>query len=930
MSRFFGVKSSDQSRNTSRNHRRILGETLEPRQLLAANVYRVNAGGAAYIDRQGQLWEADNYFESGFTYETDQISEIHRTSDDELYFTERASGALKYAFPVANGSYTVNLHMAEIHWDDFGKRVFDVYLEEDRVESNIDIYKRTLNAFNPGKGTAYTYSENVVVEDGVLNVLMTSHVDNAKVSAIEILPVSGASLILTETNGDTVVSESGQTDSYGLRLNTKPTHAVTVSIAAGPGITTTSRSLQFNPWNWQSQKTNSIIAIDDNSGSGTEETFVRHILSSADPNYNGQVVDLKVIREDDEISFTTKKIAGVPRPTTVAWGPDGRIYVGSTTGDIHALTVDDNYNVVSQQTIGTLRNFSNQNILGVAFNPTEVAEYPTIYVSHSQLYANSGSAFPSTQQSPYSGQVSTLEGPHYNQLKPLITGLPVSNHDHGVNGLQFDNQGDLYIAVGGTTNAGVKHTKLGGLDESPFSAAILKAEITKPDFNGEIQYELPDNLTGELEIPGNLAFDPATSQYWGGVARVVDGVDVSVYASGLRNPYDLVWTTSGKLYSTDNAANTGFGEVSTGANTQEPFSTPRAWDELNLIEEGNYYGHPNRNRGQTDTRQNIYYDAHDESIEGIYTEELAQIAPATGGITEYIADTFDGQLRWDLLVQRWNDDAVTIPVESLQSPAAEATVNELPVSSGLDLTVAPGGTIVGVDYSENAVTVAIPDTTERRMVAYDMLPWRASPGAKFVIGGKGFGSLKSTQVFIGGAKAQLHRVSPTRIEGTIPVFSPNKSIDQVARQPVIIESSGQTDLLEAGLFPLSLDAPNLHTESVVSINAGGPQYVDANGETWLADQFFSGGNSFSVAESISGTVDDRLYQSERFGSFSYNIPVDNGTYNVELHLAEVFFDAPNERVFGVTAEAFKQQGLSTCWRTGLDSKPPQFNSTMCA
>uniref|UniRef100_A0ACD5GR65 Uncharacterized protein n=1 Tax=Desertifilum tharense IPPAS B-1220 TaxID=1781255 RepID=A0ACD5GR65_9CYAN len=75
---------------------------------------------------------------------------------------------------------------------------------------------------------------------------------------------------------------------------------------------------------------------------------------------------------------------------------------------------------------------------------------------------------------------------------------------------------------------------------------------------------------------------------FGGVADVVPGVDVSVYASGLRNPFDLVWTTKGLLYATDNGANVNFGDVSTSATTQKPF-TQNVPDELNLIQAGAYY-----------------------------------------------------------------------------------------------------------------------------------------------------------------------------------------------------------------------------------------------------------------------------------------------------------------------------------------------------
>ncbi len=40
---------------------------------------------------------------------------------------------------------------------------------------------------------------------------------------------------------------------------------------------------------------------------------------------------------------------------------------------------------------------------------------------------------------------------------------------------------------------------------------------------------------------------------------------------------------------------------------------------------------------------------------------------------------------------------------------------------------------------------------------------------------------------------------------------------------------------------------------------------------------------------MANTVDDALYQSERYGAFSYNLPVSSGTYNVVLHFNELYW-----------------------------------------
>ena len=65
---------------------------------------------------------------------------------------------------------------------------------------------------------------------------------------------------------------------------------------------------------------------------------------------------------------------------------------------------------------------------------------------------------------------------------------------------------------------------------------------------------------------------------------------------------------------------------------------------------------------------------------------------------------------------------------------------------------------------------------------------------------------------------------------------------------------------------------------------------------------FSGGNTYSTTTAIAATEDDLLYQSERYGNFSYNIPVKNGEYEVTLKFAEIYWTTAGQRVFDVLIE----------------------------
>jgi hypothetical protein len=93
---------------------------------------------------------------------------------------------------------------------------------------------------------------------------------------------------------------------------------------------------------------------------------------------------------------------------------------------------------------------------------------------------------------------------------------------------------------------------------------------------------------------------------------------------------------------------------------------------------------------------------------------------------------------------------------------------------------------------------------------------------------------------------------------------------------------------------------------VFAVNCGGPEYTDKTGIVYQEDTRFSGGRTYTTAAMIEGTEDDLLYQSERYGNFSYNIPVENGDYRVTLRFAELYSYAyVGARVFDVAIEGKK-------------------------
>src|SRR5439155_25712604 len=91
--------------------------------------------------------------------------------------------------------------------------------------------------------------------------------------------------------------------------------------------------------------------------------------------------------------------------------------------------------------------------------------------------------------------------------------------------------------------------------------------------------------------------------------------------------------------------------------------------------------------------------------------------------------------------------------------------------------------------------------------------------------------------------------------------------------------------------------------TTIRINTGGGAYTStATGNTFVADQNFTGGSTLAVTAGISGTTDPALYQNERWGSFSYAIPVTNGTYSVTFDFVELYYTTGScigKRVFSM-------------------------------
>lgn len=817
--------------------------------ITAPNNVRINAGGDAHVDSEGNQFLADQYFSVPsdtssvvgtdiFIPGTGGTTANDEDVDDILYQTDRFAQELNYEIPVANGFYSLKLHYSENFFTDVNQRIFDVIAEGQLISDNLDIFEARQNAFTPGNFAALVQEFNLIeVTDGSFSLELESlgpdGLNNAKVAAIEVIRVETPQLAIFPTGTDTTVVENGATDSYGLALTVAPQSDVTVTLNTGGEVAASESVLTFTPENFATTQFVTLTAVNDDDKEGTQTINVSHSLASSDPVYDGQVgPELTVVVLDDdviEVNFDKRTLASVSgqNPTTGAFGPDGRLYIATQSGQIRAYTFDDQYNVLATQAINTIANQPNpRTILGIAFNPFEQVspgQTPTLYVSRSSL-------FDSTEQ--YISRVSTLTGASFNTITDIITGLPVSGFDHGVNGLQFDENGDLLIAIGGNTNTGEFDGVFGSqAPESPLTSAILRARITEPTFNGAIDYEFidpndPDLL--QLAIEENDPNPSPNDQRYGNFVQVVDQpgeIEVETFAVGLRNPYDLVFTSDSLIFATDNGPN-GIAE-----------------DELNLVSEGDFLGHPSIPRSQFDPRQALANAIYNPSVpsNADYTAPLVALPSSTNGIDEYRAETFDGQLRGQLFAQRFNGEVFFFQ-RTTDGLDIENTNTFFDIADGLDILAGPGGVIFGIDRNDNEVSIAEPvDSAVSQATPYDIFPFRAPAigGNQFVIGGTNFGSAGNTTVYIGGHQAEILTVEPGRITGVFPAMVASDDL-----QDVVVTTSGASQTIEDAFLPLGdglLVTPtaqgdynddgvvNLADYTVWRDNLGSTTNLDANG-----------------------------------------------------------------------------------------------------
>ncbi len=407
-----------------------------------------------------------------------------------------------------------------------------------------------------------------------------------------------------------------------------------------------------------------------------------------------------------QLNFDVSNLTGLHaqciNPTTLQFGPDGKLYVGVEGGRLFVYTISktgtNSYAVTSTQVIYLVAQIPNHNDDGSAettiFETRQVtgllvsgtAANPVLYVSSSDPRVGGGGNAGDTDLDTNSGTISKLtwNGSAWEKVD-IVRGLPRSEENHAVNGMQIDKQtNSLYIAVGGITNAGSPSNNFSFITEFALSAAILKVDLNVINSlpvhgtgNNKYVYDIPtlnDPSRPDVANPdynAALAGSPQTIDQgdpFGGndgknQAKVIAGGPVSIYSPGYRNAYDILITRTagkaGRMYTIDNGANDGWGgypknvgtaNVNNDYDPLEPGSTTPGsglavvnnLDNLHLVSKPGmapiYGGHPNPVRANP-TGAGLYYH---NGTTGTFLNSPAQLPADWPPVPANLANPVEG------------------------------------------------------------------------------------------------------------------------------------------------------------------------------------------------------------------------------------------------------------------------------------------------
>jgi hypothetical protein len=265
----------------------------------------------------------------------------------------------------------------------------------------------------------------------------------------------------------------------------------------------------------------------------------------------------------------------------------------------------------------------------------------------------------------------------------LVKGLPRSGENHGPNGTAIGPDGWLYLAQGGNTNNGAQSEPFSFFPEVPLSSSIIRINVH--DITSTIDVSKGSRFT--FTSPPSTAYQLAGSAADNGT---VPG-KVELYATGFRNPYDVLWHSNGKLYTSENEANQGFGPTPGPADgcPGPSVEQPTGPDEFFQVQAGQFHGHPNPSRGQCTEGT------------GVQPIEVFANNSSSTGVEEYTSNAFGPLLQGQVLVTNYaqGDSITRLKLNDDGSDVVQKATLATGFKDPVNLLVWPDGAIFVAEHS---------------------------------------------------------------------------------------------------------------------------------------------------------------------------------------------------------------------------------------
>ena len=399
----------------------------------------------------------------------------------------------------------------------------------------------------------------------------------------------------------------------------------------------------------------------------------------------------------DTVAFTNQgPVDTGNRFTTLTIGPDERLYGMGLGGNIHRFDIQPDGTLTNRTVLTGLTNAHGGRLaIGFEFAPDSTPSNLVAYVTHSSLVFNNGPA--------WDGKLSRLTGPNLENEELLITGLPRSVRDHLTNSIEF-NEADpnvMYFPQGSNSAGGSPDGAWGNRPERLLSGALLALDLTKLT-------STPLNVQTSDDPAVINAADPNSPTLSDGTYNpYYTAAPVTMYATGVRNAYDMVWHSNGQLYVPANG---------TAGGSQTPASIPgalrpdgtlyagptipavgpnesqRDWlFRMDPANPGGYYGHPNplrgefvMNRGKPDADFYPTGIVPDPNYRGVAFDFEFNKSP--NGVIEYRSNAHNGKLQGALLVARYSagSDIIALLPDGPNGDVATAKIGIAGIDSMVD------------------------------------------------------------------------------------------------------------------------------------------------------------------------------------------------------------------------------------------------------